>query len=416
MRKTVLVLILVVALSLLAACAAGSSGPVGPEGPSGPQGAPGQAGPPGPIGPAGSAGPAGATGISYHAPGYVGSDACQECHADLYGTYMQTGHAFGLTPVMEGLAPEFPFSEVANPPEGSTWDDILYVLGGFAWQAVFIDKEGYVITGDANATTAYNLPNKTLKMGDDWAAYHAGEIVSFDCASCHTTGYQPDGHQMGLEGLVGTWAEDGIGCENCHGPAENHVNDPYKVSMPINRDGQVCGQCHAQEDVTTIAASDGFVHVGQQYSELYSSKKRVMDCVDCHNPHQTVVYASEVKLEPTTTDCETCHFSQDEYQKINDRRHAKCVDCHMPYMDKVALANLDEFSGDLRSHLMAINPNATSQFTADGTVSQPYITLDYACRSCHREDGRGPNLEDAVLAEAAVGFHDRDLAGSLNRP
>ena len=416
MRKVALFITLVLAIVLLAACAAGSAGPIGPQGPPGPQGASGQAGPPGPLGPAGPAGPTGEAGLSYHAPTYVGSDACQECHEDLYNTYAQTGHAFGLTKVVDGEAPTFPFSEVANPPEGSTWDDILYVLGGFAWQAVFVDKEGYVITGDADATTAYNLANSDLKMGDDWAAYHAGEIVSLDCVSCHTTGYQPDGHQMGLEGLVGTWAEDGIGCENCHGPGENHVNDPYKVSMSIERDGQLCGQCHAEEDVTTISASDGFVHVGQQYSELYSSKKRVMDCVDCHNPHQTVVYASKADLEPTTTDCQTCHFDQDEYQKINDRRHANCVDCHMPRMDQVALADPDKFSGDVRSHLMAINPNANNQFASDGSVSQPYVTLDFACRSCHRDGGKGPNLENDALMEAVLGFHDRDLSGSLNKP
>ncbi len=54
-----------------------------------------------------------------------------------------------------------------------------------------------------------------------------------------------------------------------------------------------------------------------------------------------------------------------------------------PGSDKSALADQAKFSGDLRTHLMAINPNATSQFNKDGTQSQPYLALDFACRSCH---------------------------------
>lgn len=410
-----LLIIMLLALGLLAACAAGAAGPVGPQGPPGPQGAPGEAGPPGPVGPAGPSGPQGEAGVSYHAPTYVGSDACQECHEDLYASYKMTGHPYKLNRVVDGQPPEYPFSTVPNPPEGYTWDDILYVIGGYGWKARFIDQQGYIITGDENATTQYNLWNDNLDMGDNWVAYHAGEEKPYDCGSCHTTGYQPEGNQLGLPGLIGTWVEDGIGCEECHGPGENHINDPYLVSMDVNRDSELCGSCHIRGDVTEINAKDGFIQHHEQYEELYESKKRVMRCVDCHNPHQTVKYADEIDLEPVKTACENCHFEQDEYQKITDRRHANCVDCHMPRISKSALGNAEQFSGDLRTHLMAINPLATSQFSRDGSTAQPYLALDFACRSCHRDDGRGPDFTSEELVEAALGFHDRELAGSLNR-
>ena len=136
-----------------------------------------------------------------------------------------------------------------------------------------------------------------------------------------------------------------------------------------------------------------------------------MRCVDCHNPHETVKYA---KGSNARSDCESCHMKQDEYQKITDRRHAKCEDCHMPLAVMSAVADPEQFSGDMHTHLMAINPHATSQFDKDGALSQPYLTIEFSCRSCHNEDGRGPNLSDEELQEAAIGFHDRDLAGSLN--
>ena len=64
---------------------------------------------------------------------------------------------------------------------------------------------------------------------------------------------------------------------------------------------------------------------------------------------------------------------------------------------------------------MAINPHATSQFAKDGTFSQPYLALDFACRSCHNEDGRADPLTDEELQEIAIGYHDRDQAGSANK-
>ena len=64
---------------------------------------------------------------------------------------------------------------------------------------------------------------------------------------------------------------------------------------------------------------------------------------------------------------------------------------------------------------MAINPRATSQFDKDGAFSQPYLALDFACQGCHNEDGRAENLSDEELQEAAIGFHDREEAGSLNK-
>ena len=78
---------------------------------------------------------------------YVGSETCNECHEELYTNYTQTGHAHALTRIVDGAAPEFPFTEVENPPEGVAWADVLYVIGGYGWKALFVDQNGNVITG-----------------------------------------------------------------------------------------------------------------------------------------------------------------------------------------------------------------------------------------------------------------------------
>jgi Collagen triple helix repeat (20 copies)/Cytochrome c554 and c-prime len=421
----VLVVIPLFSLALLVACLGSSGtpglvGPVGEVGPPGPQGTAGPAGPQGEAGPAGATGPAGPPGPAYQPATYVGAPACQECHTEIYTGFLQSGHRYQLNKVVDGQAPQYPFSAVPQPPEGYSWNDILYVIGGYGWKARFIDKEGYIITGntisnttsDAISKTQYNLLNKRLKLGDDWVAYHAGEKLPYDCGSCHTTGYRPEGHQDGLPGLVGTWAEDGVQCEACHGPGSNHVNDPYLVRLEVNRDSELCGQCHSRGEVTQIDAKDGFIQHHEQYEELFESKKRVMRCVDCHNPHQTTKYATGLGIK---TACENCHFVEAEFQRISDRKHAQCVDCHMPYVTMSAVGDAARFSGDVRTHLMAINPFATAQFDKAGEFAQPYLALDFACKGCHNEQGRAPVLEDERLQAVATGYHDRTLAGSENK-
>lgn len=413
MKALFSVLLLGVVLLLVAGCATmAPAGPAGPVGDPGPAGPPGPVGPEGPAGSQGPAGPEGAAGLDYRPATYVGSDACQECHEDLYATFLETGHRHALTKIVDGKAPELPFSELSDPPAGYTWADILYVVGGYGWKARFVDQQGYLITGDAEAKTQYNLRNKSLDMGDEWVAYHAGEQVSFDCASCHTTGYVPEGNQDTLPGLVGAWVEAGIGCEECHGPGSTHVNDPYLVAMPVERDAEACGACHRREEVTTIDAENGFILHHEQYEELFASKKRVMDCVDCHNPHETVKYAKGLAIK---SECASCHFEKEREQKINDRKHARCVDCHMPLVTVSAVGDPARFTGDLRTHLMAINPDATSQFEKDGGSALPYLSLDFSCRGCHYPDGRAPDLSDEELQQAAVGYHDRALAGTLKK-
>jgi nitrate reductase cytochrome c-type subunit len=414
MRKIILVVSVMLMMVLVAAqCAAepGPAGPPGSPGPAGPQGPPGPGGPPGPPG---ADGKNGEDGVSYTPPGYIGSATCQICHGDIYTSFMLTGHPNILEKVVDGQPPVYPFSEVPNPPEGYTWDDISYVIGGYGWMARFIDQQGYIITGaDENATTQYNLYNEDLDMGNNWVGYHAGEQeLPYDCGSCHTTGYSSEGNQDGLPGLTGTWAEPGVQCEACHGPGGNHVNDPLLVSMEVDRDSEMCGKCHGRGEVAEIDASDGFIRHEQQYKELFASKKRVMDCIDCHDPHKTTKYAQGLGIK---TPCENCHFEQAEYQKIKYIRHARgqCVNCHMPRVTKSALGDPERYTADVRTHLIAINPLATSQFNEEGTLSQPYLTLEFACRSCHRRGGDGGFLTDDELVEAATGYHDRELSGSI---
>lgn len=404
----VLFFVLVVSTIVLAACSA-SQGPEGPVGPAGP------AGPVGPPGPAGE--PASAS------QSYIGADQCGSCHEEQYATFILSGHAYPLTKVEDGQAPVYPYDDqsggVQDPPEGYTWDDISYVIGGFGWQARFVDQDGYVVTGDEDSATQYNFANEAVETEAGWVAFHAGEELPFDCGACHTTGYTPDGNQDGLEGVVGSWAFPGVQCEVCHGPGSRHAEDPSGVAMIIDRDSNACGACHSRNDQNLIEAADGFVDHNQQFTELHNSKHFAVNCVTCHDPHASVVYTDE-QLNPKQgirQNCDTCHW-RNEFQ--NNTRHASfgvdCVDCHMAPMDKSAVADADTYTGDIRSHQFAINPDPEApQFNEDGSAAMPYISLTYACLQCHNGQ-KATEKDTETLREMATGYHTRPVPTPTPEP
>ncbi len=411
MHWTLLVVGLLAVALVLAACAgqAGPAGPEGPQGPPGPQGPAGEQGPPGPQGPPGSGGEGGAA-VAAAGAEYIGTEACGACHQDNYEAFMKSGHPYKLNKVVDGQPPEYPFTEVTDTPEGYTWDDVLYVIGGYGWKARFINKEGFIITGaDENATTQYNLPNGDIGMGDNWAKYHAGEEKPYSCGPCHTTGYNPEGHQDDLPGLIGTWTEPGIRCERCHGPGSQHAANPRGVRMNIDRDSELCGECHLRGSSEEVNASGGFIRHHEQYEELFQSKHITIDCVICHDPHTGVIQLRKTGEQTTRTQCENCHFKEAEHQnsQVHPAIGVQCIDCHMPRIVKSAVGDADKFTGDIRSHLMAIDPEQVGQFSEDGKTALSQISLDFACRHCHVDGGKATPKTDEQLIERATGYHSQ---------
>jgi hypothetical protein len=405
-KKILVVAFWMLVLSLLIGCA----GPQGPAGPAGPQGPAGPAGPQGPAGPAGKDAVATTAAVAT----YVGADKCTSCHKDIADAYNKSGHAFKLNKVVDGKPPTLPFTKLEKLPDGYTWNDISYVIGGYNWKYRFIDKQGYIITdkpgaviSDTNYLNQWNFANPAAGKDAAWSKYNSGvKQLKYDCGPCHTTGYKPTGNQNNMPGIVGTWTEEGIKCERCHGPGSLHVANPYSVDMKVDRDAELCGQCHRRGDITKIDAKGAFIDHHEQYEEFYQSKHLSLKCVDCHDPHQGVVQLRQANKPTTRTACENCHFKDARQQSVAHLAvKVGCVDCHMPKMiASSASVDAAKFTGDVRVHMFAIDPDATAQFTADGKFVVPQITLDYACKSCHGAGKASPKT-DAELKARAKGYH-----------
>ena len=316
--------------------------------------------------------------LVFAAPGpaadYVGSGSCFECHQDIYNYWQSSGHPWKLRKVEKARYAMLPL------PPGYSWDDISYVIGGANWKARYIDLNGYIITtakDGSEAKTQYNLENGS------WSFYHKGEKKPYKCGPCHMTAYSPEGNQDGLEGMIGTWAEDGIGCEECHGPGSDHIADP-SGGVSIDRSAEACGKCHQRGGIgPEPPAKGGFIRHHEQINELKAGVHKDLTCVECHNPHKRAILV-EAK-------CADCHEDiADSYAKtLHGRTEVDCIECHMPKASKSAIA-VASYTGDVRTHIFKINTEADADmFTTveekgkKSTFAKGFVTVEYTCLSCH---------------------------------
>ena len=339
---------------------------------------------------------------------YVGHDACKTCHSAIYDDYIQSGHPYKLNKVENGQPPTYPHSVVPNPPEGYTWDDITYVIGGFNWKARFTDSQGYIITGDA---VQYNLDT------EGWVGYHADEAVGtkpYNCGKCHTTGWQTTEenggvNQDGLPGMAGTFAEPGVRCEGCHGPGSDHIAGPSSDNIEHDSSKELCGRCHTRDPERRIAASGGLIKHHEQYDELVNSPHRFMDCGQCHSPHKSTSYGLGGLTEGS--DCTQCHSSQTV--QVPAMADHSCESCHMPLASKSAVVT-GEFGdtgilGDIMSHTFKLNSDpAAAMFTEDGKFvnldgeGDALVRVDFACGGCHNGTKASNQSVDWMYANAAI--------------
>jgi len=303
--------------------------------------------------------------VAQHTHTYWGDDACGMCHPGEYANYMRHGHAWQLVQTAGANPPPADLYPWGMPlpqlPTGATWDQVEYIVGNF--------KAG---AGSPVFSTGYRNSNGTS---------------GYSCGKCHTTGYNPTGHQrnhLGVEmpGATGTWALDGIQCEVCHGPKKTMSMAPVKE----------CGECHTGGDATKRVQfnplTGQFSAHHAQGDEFAKSPHKDRGCTLCHDPHKSVWHEDGGVLFSETLGeghmCSQCHNKR-VFGVMGDIG-LECVDCHMPLVSA---------AGAGATHLFRINPAAlaaadNTYSTSDGKTwwnvdqnGDSFLTLDLACGTCH---------------------------------
>jgi predicted CXXCH cytochrome family protein len=243
-------------------------------------------------------------------PGYATSDRCQACHPSQYQSW-QRGYHHTMTQYASPTSVRGDFNDVHLSGGGydvhlfRRGDDFMVEMVDPLWQYEVdfgqrpppapgeppprVERRVSLVTGSHHMQAYWvssNVGNGQLSLPftylfDDrrWVPRsdvflhppderHQIQVWNVSCITCHTTAGQPRA-LVGGKAVQTRVAEMGIGCESCHGPAEEHIEanqdplrrywlhargtgDPTIVNparLAATRSSQVCGQCHAITDL-----------------------------------------------------------------------------------------------------------------------------------------------------------------------
>lgn len=159
-----------------------------------------------------------------------------------------------------------------------------------------------------------------------------------ECFGCHTTAARR-GNELQLQQF-----ENGVQCEDCHGPGGEHVASisdghpkPGTIrnlkGLTAEETNDLCGSCHRTWETVMLLQIRGTANVRFQPYRLTNSKcflsgdSRIA-CTACHDPHA----APQTDPKAYDAKCTACHNSETAAaaKKICKVASQKCVTCHMP--------------------------------------------------------------------------------------
>ncbi|MCA9135213.1 MAG: hypothetical protein KDB00_00605 [Planctomycetales bacterium] len=354
-------------------------------------------------------------------PGFVGPQACKECHLSQYESSLSTAH-FKTSRHVDATSIDGNFqpgSNVFRSSDPNLRFEMVKLGERYLQRVHFFDWSFEVpmeiIVGSSKMAQTYLYwhedglyqANVThITDGDQWInspGYIDGDAAYARpaperCLDCHFTYFdyrEPPNHYTPNSLIMG------VTCERCHGPGAEHVayhkshpeiEDAHAIANPARLDRQVqmevCGQCHSGSRALKAPAlgfrpgdhlvdfyhppndeidAKNSVHTSNQLTRLSESrcfKDSEMTCVDCHDPHanergNTKLFSDRcMKCHQNESDC---GFHPQDGIVFSDN----CIDCHMPRRPTKDL-RLQSVQGDvfppLRDHLIQVDRRATEDY------------------------------------------------------
>lgn len=308
--------------------------------------------------------------------GFVGSQACAECHADLHRSYQThpMAHSMGtvaredvvedfsnaqfspqahLSYRVERAGDEFWHHERQEDANGQEIYDqrvkVDFSVGSGARGRSFLsNRDGRL----------YQSPISWYSSEPNWAlspGYAVGFNERFErrvthaCLSCHAGLSQP--HESEMDRFAEPpFTELSIGCERCHGPGADHVayrrtpeasrtmSDPIvnPSALPTAKQDAICNQCHLQgkRRVLRDGHSEFDFRPGMSLNELWITVLKtegVQRGTAAAVSQVEQMYASKCFQESagrmTCTNCHDPHRSPSKEEAVAFYRE-RCVNCH----------------------------------------------------------------------------------------
>ena len=344
------------------------------------------------------------------ANGYVGAEACRECHQHNHQTWFASYHrTMTQKPDVDTVMGDFNDARFTNystgyafhmtregddhfitvePPSNVDRSRHPYPIQTYhlKWPVSLLTgshhMQGYWVPQGKDRTMSL-APIMYLKEDQRWisrsAAFleppgrrHIFEDGSWNkvCIQCHTTdGHTRNGAEGGLDSRV---TELGISCESCHGPGEQHVNwrrteeakgeDPIvnPVSLSHERSSQVCGACHGRSWVKDASKPSLFKPGDDLFASRYllSEEPEVSALIDRYlakHPLPDGVTNAARLLQTYFWSDGMARVSSAEYNAMvaspcYQRGELSCFSCHQLHQSKSDQRSPKEWADDLLGH------------------------------------------------------------------
>lgn len=417
----------------------------------------------------------------------AGSASCRQCHEPFYQLWASSHHGLAMQPYTFAFAqknlraPEGPVRigkqeylaclgreegwVLERGPEGEKRRRIVHVLGGKnvyyfltamerrRWQTLPV---AYDVRAkkwfDTAASGVRHFPGAAADTPVPWT----DPMFTFNtsCHGCHVSQLSTN-YDLQTDTYHTTWAEPGINCESCHGPAQEHIRvcqeaarrAPVKASQETpdavttnlqhlkivstksfttEQINSMCGSCHAKTspvsasfqpgdrffdrfDLTTLEHPD-FYPDGRDLGENYTMtawrmspcvQSGKLDCLHCHTSGGRYRFTDPAKPNAV---CLPCH--QEKVQNAATHTHhpadstaGRCTACHMPTTDFARMTRHDH-------SMRPPTPAATVAFKSPNACNLCHKDKDPAwadqqVRQWHKDDYQKPVLERAALVDAA---------------
>jgi predicted CXXCH cytochrome family protein len=351
---------------------------------------------------------------------YVGSQACEKCHAQIYGRWRKTPMANVVRDPK--VHPDAIIPNLATNPFAKFTKDQVALVYGSIWKQRYFTKVGddlFPLSAQWDVGNRVWRPYLVPNTGDWWTAFYPPDNMKRPtgptCDGCHSVDYNIHTKQV---------AEWNVGCERCHGPGSEHVAHPARGNIvnPAHMDyvgaNDTCIQCHSQGRPLVSPIEGKYYdwpvgyHVGLELKDFWSLDqpelgqtsfthfpdgtahknrmqgndfvqsvmyRRGVTCFSCHDVHGTGNYAQLWK--PADKLCLDCHGPMSPNgpaaATLEAHTHHKsgstgsqCIACHMPKIETEGMPG-----AAVRAHTFRfITPAMTDKYK-----------IPNACTSCHTD-------------------------------
>ncbi len=391
----------------------------------------------------------------------AGSASCRECHGEFHEKWSTSWHSLSLRPFTSAVAASelvppagaFRLGEescrveleasrvvVTQAGEERTYAidrllggrEVIYFLTPLEGGRLQVLPMGY----DVRRKEWFEIASSTVRHFEvtevaavDWRA--PAYTFNASCYGCHVSHGQHH-YDPAQDRLTSSWAEPGISCEACHGPAGAHVRlarslpsdaqpGDWKIArlrdLPAERADSLCGMCHGKLTPITSRFAPG-----ERLLDHYdvTGYEDLDFGVDGRDRGENYTYASwrmnRCALEGEMS-CAHCHTSSGRYRFTEHNANAACLPCHE---ERVANASahsrhLPESTGNrcVACHMPRTEFARMSRHDHSLRPPMPALTLAHgspnACNDCHAD-------RDAAWADARVReWHARDFQAPVLR-